>query len=185
MKIPRGTLRRRRVVNDLGKPLSTVLEAEVTGYCKLETQDALLLDGEGEGIITFEAGVPMAAYHTGTQRSGTAAVGDMAVAGPYRIELRELESAALAETHETDALLIPPGLPAKQLAGDPELSSRTRELAPSTERQHGPAYSGVTDTVESFLDDDQRIESLRTHAREEARSRATEWGFETSEDAPL
>ena len=77
MKLPRGRLVRRRVVADPATPLATALDEGLTGYVRLESQDALLLDGDGLGVITFSDGVPRAAYHTGTDRGGPPAdVGD-------------------------------------------------------------------------------------------------------------
>ena len=57
MKLPSGRLQRRRVVNDLATPLRHALEDRLTGYCRLESQDALLLSADGLGVVTFDCGV--------------------------------------------------------------------------------------------------------------------------------
>lgn len=61
MKLPRGRLQRRRVVSDVATPLANALDAELTGYARLESQDALLLSADGVGVLTFEAGIPVVA----------------------------------------------------------------------------------------------------------------------------
>lgn len=178
MKLPRGRLVRRRVVSDLATPLSNVLDDELTGYARLESQDALLLDADGAGVLTFEDGIPMVAYHTGTDNGGTGALSDIAVAGPYRLELYELDPVVLAEAHETENLLVPPGMPAEQLAGDTDLVERTHERAPANRLQ---ADDENLDAVASFLDDEDAIGRLQNRARDEARERADDWGFDVHE----
>lgn len=180
MKVPRGRLVRQRVVNDLGTPLERVLEDRLTGYARLESQDALLLDADGEGVLTFEDGVPMAAYHTGTDNGGPAALTDVAVAGPYRLELYELDRSDLTAVHDESALKVPPELPAKQLAGDPGLVDVTKSRAPDGETAQRDTGTPL-DAVESFLDDEEAISSLRDRARTEAKSKADEWGFDIPE----
>lgn len=176
MNLPKGRLCRRRVVTDLATPLSRALDEELTGYARLRSQDALLLDGEGDGILTFDGGIPVLAYHTGTDCSGTDALADIAVAGPYRVELYELDRDELAEVHDTSALTVEPGAPAQQLAGDVELARRTRERAP--EGRAGHDLDTDQDAVEAFLDDEDRIADIQEAARQEARSRASDWGFD-------
>lgn len=178
MKLPRGRLRRRRVVTDLATPLSSALEDELTGYVRLESQDVLLLDTDGVGVLTFERGVPVLAYHTGTDRGGPDALADLAVAGPYRIELYELDRDALADAHGDSALRIEPGLPAERLAGDADLARRTRECAPPEWVGSHDESTGELDALEAFLEDEDRISSIREAARREARTRATDWGFD-------
>jgi hypothetical protein len=176
MKLPRGRLVRGRVVTDPGTSLATALDAELTGYARLESQDALLLDADGVGVVTFEAGAPVAAYHTGTDAAGAAALADIAVAGPYRLELYELDADALAEVHDAADLRVPPGAPAEQLAGDPALAERTRAAAPDW-RTREAADEADDDAVVAFLEDRERVEAVRERAREEARERAAEWDF--------
>jgi hypothetical protein len=170
MKLPRGRLVRRRVVTDPATPLVDALDTELTGYARLESQDRLLLDGEGVGVLTFEAGVPVVAYHTGTDAGGSAALADIAVAGPYRVELFELDADVLAEVHDAGDLRVPPDAPAERLAGDPDLAARTREAAP--DRRVGESGPGA---VVAFLEDEEKVEAIRERAREEAERRAAEW----------
>lgn len=178
MKLPRGRLVRRRVVSDLGTPLSSVLDSGLTGYARLESQDALLLDADGVGVLTFENGVPMVAYHTGTDTEGPDALADIAVAGPYRLELFELDLDVLSKVHETEELLVPPELPAEQLAGDSDLVERTREAAPEERLTPSREDHHISSAVESFLDDESRVTTIRERARDQAKLRADEWGFE-------
>lgn len=180
MKLPRGRLQRRRVVDDLGTPLANALEAELTGYATLESQDALLLSAEGVGVVTFEAGVPVVAYHTGTDAGGPPALADLAGGGPYRLELFELDPADLAPVHDARDLLVPPGMPAERLAGDPDLADRTRAAAPEGRRRAVPhrETDDQPGAVEAFLADEAKIAAIRERAREEAERRAEEWGFD-------
>ena len=174
MNLPRGSLLRKRVVADPATALETALERAVTGYLRLSSQAALLLEAEGAGVITLEEGIPVVAYHTGTDRGGPAALGDMALPGPYGMALYELEAGALDAVHDTPDLRVPPGMPARRLAGDPDLASRTRAAAPEARRAtaaEGPQPS----PVEAFLDDEEKIRSLKDAARSEATERAAEW----------
>jgi hypothetical protein len=179
MKLPRGRLQRRRVVSDLATPLRHALEDRLTGYCRLESQDALLLSADGVGVVTFDAGVPAAAYHTGTDAGGAEALADIAVAGPYRIELFELDDGALDAVHGADDLSVPPTMPARRLAGDPDLADRTAARATDGAAAHqDPAEPAAYDAVEAFLADEDKIEAIRDRARAEAQRRASEWGFD-------
>jgi len=129
MKLPRGRLVRSRVVTDPRTVLVDALDRETTGYAVLEPQGALLLDGEGRGIVTFERGVPVAAYHTGTGRGGPPALADLAAEGPYRLELFAVDPGDLDRVHARDSFRVPPGMAAERLVGDPTLAERTREAA--------------------------------------------------------
>lgn len=177
MKLPRGRLVRRRVVSDPGTALANALEAGLTGYVRLESQDALLLDAEGIGVLTFEDGLPVAAYHTGTDNAGPEALADIAVSGPYRLEVYELDAGALAAVHETPAFRVGPGMPAERLAGDPDLAARTRDAAPRERVENSRSDADESDAVEAFLEDESRIEAIRERAREEAQRRADEWNL--------
>jgi len=174
MKLPSGRLVRQRVIEVPGTALANALDAELTGYARLESQDRLLLDADGVGVLTFESGVPVVAYHTGTDAGGPAALADIAVPGPYRLELYELDGESLAPIHDASDLRVPPGSPAERLAGDPALAERTRARAPPERLEDADDEPGA---VESFLEDEQKIEAIREQAREEARARAEEWGF--------
>lgn len=176
MKLPRGRLQRRRVVSDVATPLANALDAELTGYARLESQDALLLSADGVGVLTFEAGIPVVAYHTGTDAGGPAALADIAVSGPYRIELFELDAETLADVHAAEELTVPPGMPARRLAGDPALAERTRERSPAAaSAREAESTTGTPGAVEAFLADEAKIEAIQQRAREEAERRAVEW----------
>ena len=184
MNVPQGDLLRKRVVTDLATPLAQALDAAVTGYARLEPGDTLLLDAEGVGVITFEEGVPVVAYHTGTDRGGPPALADLAASGPYDLELFAVHPGALDAVHDRDAFSVPPGMAADRLAGDQDLADRTRERS-SRSRPAGVDAVEADDeagsevgAVEAFLDDAGKIEAIREQAREEAQERAEEWGFD-------
>lgn len=180
MNVPEGNLIRRRVVTDLATPLANALDGSLTGYARLEPGETLLLDSDAAGIITFESGVPVVAYHAGTDNTGPDAVSDIAVADISRVELYELDGHHLAPIHEQSPDRVPPGLPAKQLADDESLVERTRERAPETRRLDEADDESLA-AVEAFLEDSDRIDEIRTRARNQAAERATEWGFDLSE----
>jgi len=169
MNLPEGRLVRSRVVTDPRTPLIGALERDLTGYAVLEPQDALLLDADGAGVVTFESGVPVLAYHDGTGRAGPEALADLAIDGPYWLQLF-----AVDEPIDGDpGWRVPPGMPAERLAGDADLAERTRERAPGDR----PAAGESLNPVEAFLEDEQKVEAIRERAREEADRRATEWGL--------
>jgi len=177
MRLPRGRLLKSRVVSDPREPLAEVLDRALTGYAVFESQDSLLLDGDGRGVVTFTGGVPVVAYHTGTDRGGPPALADLAVPGPYHVSVFELDAAELATVHEVDELAVPPGMPAERLAGDPALADSTRRSAPA-ERTGGPSETHEDHgAVEAFLEDEEKIAAIREQARKEAKERAAEWGF--------
>ena len=178
MKLPRGRLRKSRVVSDPRDTLADVLDRGMTGYAVFESQDSLLLDADGRGVVTFSDGVPVVAYHTGTDRGGPPALADLAVPGPYHVSLFELDAAALAEVHDTADLRVPPGMPAERLAGDPALADSTRRAAPD-ERTTRAATDADGDhgAVEAFLDDEEKIQAIKRQARTEAQERASEWNL--------
>jgi hypothetical protein len=177
MKLPQGRLVRERVVTDLGTVLSTALDAELTGYARLEAQDALLLDAEGVGVLTFERGVPTVAYHTGTDDGGASALADIAVAGPYRLELYELDAETLGTVHDTESLRVSPELPAERLAGNHDLAERTLAATPNDRGRDNTKNSEAAGAVEAFLDDEETIMAIQSRAREQAEERAEEWDF--------
>lgn len=179
MNLPTGQLVRSRVVDDPAAALETALDRGLTGYCVLAPQDALLLDDGSKGVLTFEDGVPVVAYHVGSDRGGPAALADLAVPGPYSADLYELNSQDLAEVHDTPELAVPPGMAAERLAGDPDLAERTRAVAPDDRRTGATAQGdGPESAVEAFLADEGKVEAIREQARAEARQRAEEWGLE-------
>lgn len=179
MNLPQGRLIRQRVLEDVETVLATAFERRLTGYARLEPQETLLLDGDGIGVVTFDDGVPFAAYHTGTDASGTDAITDIGSKGPYRLSLYELDESITEQIYDDDALRVPPGLPATQLAGDAELAEKTRNRAPDEWQQETTTTS--LEAVEQFLDDETRVESIRERARNEAHSRAEQWQFPTDQ----
>ncbi len=181
MNLPQGELLRRRVLTDVGTVLATALDRELTGYARLEPQETLLLGADGVGVLTFEAGVPVAAYHTGTDAGGPDAVADIGQRGPYRLELYELDAGVIERIHEDDSLLVPPAMPASQLGGDPELQERTRKQAPAERLGDEQPTENRLAAVEEFLDDSDRVEKIQERARTEAESRADDWNFPTDQ----
>jgi len=178
MRLPQGRLRKSRVVTDPREPLAELLDRGVTGYAVFEPQDSLLLDADGRGVVTFNDGVPVVAYHTGTDRGGPPALADLAVPGPYHISVYELDGTDLATVHEVDELRVPPGMPAERLAGDPALADSTRRAAPAERPTGAETESGDEHgAVEAFLDDEEKIAAIQEQARQEAKQRAAEWGL--------
>ena len=176
MKLPRGRLRKSRVVSDPRDTLADVLDRGMTGYAVFESQDSLLLDADGRGVVTFSDGVPVVAYHTGTDRGGPPALADLAVPGPYHVSVFELDATELASVHEVDELRVPPGMPAERLAGDPALADSTRRAAPAGRLPAAGAESADDHgAVEAFLEDEEKIAAIREQARKEAKQRAAEW----------
>ncbi|TKX74027.1 hypothetical protein EXE46_11390 [Halorubrum sp. GN11_10-6_MGM] len=181
LTIPRGTLLRSRVVSDVGTTLSRALDRGLTGYATLVPQETLLLSGEARGVITFDDGVPVLAYNTVTDSGGPGALAELAVPGPYRVELYAVDADGLAAAHEEEALRVAPDAAATELADDADLADRTREAAPD-ERLRDAADED--DAVAAFLADDDRIDAIREQARSEARDRAAEWGLDDALDGP-
>ena len=196
MKLPGGRLVRSRVVADPRTVLLDALDRELTGYAVLEPQGSLLLDADGDGVVTFREGIPVVAYHTGTERGGPPALADLAAEGPYRQELFAVDASDLSAVHGQESFRVPPEMPAERLAGDQALADRTRAALAATDHPlsgcddgsragpsdgrpaAGPTASGP---VEAFLDDREKIEAIREEARAEAERRAEEWGFAGSE----
>jgi hypothetical protein len=174
MRIPRGALLRSRVVDDPSEVLRSVLDERLTGYVVFEPQDALLLGETTRGVITFEDGVPVLAYDTERERGGRTGLEGFAVTGPNRVAVHAVDADALADAHETDEFRIPPGEPARVLAGDERLGARTTDAAPASRRNEGQSQSAV----EAFLADADAIAEIRAEARAEARSRAEAWGLD-------
>ena len=179
MDLPEGRLLRKRVLKEVGTVLSGALDRDLTGYARLEPQETLLLDGRGAGVLVFREGVPLAAYHTAIDAGGESAVTEIASSGPYRLELYELDDRVVDRIGESDPLRVGPTVPAKRLAGDDALRRRTRERIPDERSERDESEDSTLDAVEAFLDDGDRIESIRDRARNEARSRAEDWGFPT------
>lgn len=173
MSRPAGQTRFDRVVMDVGDPLWEALEAALSGYGEVVPQAGLLGDGAGRCVLWFDRGVPVSAHHTGTGRTGSEALADIAETGPYQVRLVETGSVEPDRHGDLD-----PAAPAEQVVGDPDLASRTREAAdaPAT----GAAESDL-DAVEAFLADEEKIEAIQKRAAMEARQRAEEWGLEVED----
>lgn len=180
LHIPRGDLLRSRVVSDVATPLETALDRRLTGYATLVPQETLLLAGDARGVVTFADGVPVLAYNTVTDTGGADALAELAVPGPYRVELFALEAPDLRTAHEAEPLRVSPGMPATELADDLELARRTRTAAPDDRLTDRDADDN--DAVTAFLEDEDRIDAIREQARAEARSRAEEWGLDDALD---
>ncbi|WP_368410940.1 hypothetical protein [Halomarina pelagica] len=174
LSIPRGRLVRSRVIEGVGVLLEDALSRALTGYAVLAPQETLLLGDDGRAVLTFEDGVPVLAYHVGTDAGGPRALADLAPSGPCRLDLYELAPRHLSEAHDTPEVRVPPGMPAEQLAGDPALADRTRARAPAD--RLGDDGDGL-DALEAFLADEARIAAIREEARVEAERRAAEWGL--------
>lgn len=176
MTAPHGELVRSRVVSDPATALATALERGLTGCAVFKPQDSLLLDADGYGVLTFEDGIPVRAHHTGTGRGGPEAVADLAVPGPYSVELYRRPADENETSSHTEDRRIPPEMPAERLAGDPQLAAKTRDCAP--ERPSIEMDGSSTSAVEAFLEDEEKIAAIREQARKEARRRAEEWGLD-------
>ena len=176
LRIPRGDLLRSRVVSDVGTTLARALDRELTGYATLVPQETLLLEGDARGVVTFADGVPVLAYNTVSDSGGPDALAELAVPGPYRVELYAVADDALETAHEEAALRVAPGAAATELADDQALADRTRDAAPEDRLDDGRDDDG--EAVAAFLEDDDRIEAIREQARSEAAERASEWGLD-------
>jgi hypothetical protein len=173
-----------RVVEDAAAALELSLDRELTGYAVLTPQDALLLDADGEGVVVFRDGVPTHARHTGTDRGGAAALADLATTGPLRVECYGDDESPVPRR---DEYAVAPGTPAERLAGDDDLADRTRTAADvagvaAPSDADGEDGSNL-DAVEAFLADEQKVAAIQERAREEARQRAEEWGFDDVDTA--
>lgn len=177
MNLPQGQLLRQRVLNTVETVLDGALDQNVTGYARLEPQETLLLDADRTGIITFDDGVPVAAYHVEPNATGPDALTEIASSGPYRLGLYALDGTALERIHTDESVRVPPVLPARVLSGDQKLIDRTQNQAP-TERvgANHDKQNGLA-AVEQFLDDKSRIEAIRDRAQSEAESRADDWNL--------
>lgn len=166
-----------RVVEDAAAALALPLDRELTGHAVLTPQDEILSDADGAGVVAFDDGVPTHVRHRGTDRGGAAALADLAVPGPLRMECYAGDA---GDVPQTDRHAVAPGMPAERLAGDEELAERTRTVADVTDAEDEP--TGNLDAVEAFLADEEKVEAIQERAREEAAERAEEWGFEAFGD---
>ncbi|MGQ4554552.1 hypothetical protein [Halobellus sp. GM3] len=170
--IPEGELCRSRTDDSIGDALAAVLDRELTGYVVFEPRGSILLDDGERAVLTFEAGVPVLAYHPASDAGGDDAL-EALTGGPFHVEMYELPPAALAAAHRVEELSVGPTAPARTLTADETLLERTRAAAPE-ERLSAEAEPG---SVEAFLADAERIGEIREEARAEAEARAAEWGL--------
>lgn len=177
MQITEGQLERSQMVTDYGQVLSDLLDDELTGYSRIESGDSVVFETDGAGILTFESGVPVAAYHTADGMTGEAALEELSKIGPFYIEVYTVEATVLSSVHETAAVRVPPERPAEQLAGDPALAERTRAAASSDQLSRGRETDG--EALLAFLNDEDRIEEIRQEAKEQAKQRAEQWNLHT------
>jgi hypothetical protein len=177
MKLPRGDRVASRVVDDPATALRDALDDAVTGYLVLEPGSTLLLDDDGAGVLTLADGVPVLAYHTGRDCGGADALAALATPGPLRVDRHVVPPGEIEPIHARDghdALAVDPTEPARVLAGEHALASRTDERAPA---DHPGREAAADDPLAAFLDDADQIEALREDARAEAKRRAADWGF--------
>jgi len=169
MKLPDGQLVRSRVVADLRTVLVDALDRTHTGYAVLKPQSALLLADPGEGILTFDQGVPVVAFHTGTDRGGPEALADLAAEGPYRLELVAAPD-EMGTIHDSDRFRVPPGMPAERLAGDQPLADRTREQVSShmTPRSPGTPVDSPGDQQGTKPAPNEAVEEMTTPAADQS-----------------
>jgi hypothetical protein len=177
MNLPQGQLLRQRVLNSVETVLAGALDRELTGYARLEPQETLLLSADRAGVITFTDGIPVAAYHTSPDTTGSDALTEIASSGPYRLELYALDSSALDRLQENESVRVSPCRPAQLLSGDQELIERTRDRAPTEWIDRDEREQRGLDAVEAFLDDESRIETIQSRAQSEAESRADDWNL--------
>lgn len=170
MSRPDGQARFDRVVMSVAAPLREALDTELVGYGEIVPQAGLLGDEAGHCVLWFDHGLPVRAHHTGTGRTDSEALADIAETGPYRVRLVELSDPEELRTGD-----LAPTAPAEQVLGDAELASRTRAAADTAE----PADPGdELDAVEAFLADEDKIEAIQKRAAMEARQRAAEWDLD-------
>jgi len=164
--LPEAALVRSKVVTDPGDALETALDDGFTGYLVLEPGDALLLDDAGKVVLTLDAGVPTHAEHTGTGLVGADALAELTAPGPF-------EASRYDCPPDPRGAPVEPDRPADVLAGDQALAERTRRAAPDGVPTEDP------DAVASFLENEEAVAEIQERAREEAESRAEEWGFDS------
>lgn len=170
MNRPAGQTRFDRVVMSLSDPLWEALETTLVGYGEIVPQAGLLGDEAGQCLLWFDRGVPVGATHTGTGRTDSEALADIAETGPYRVRLVEI-----ADRDQIHEGTLSPAAPAEQVVGDPELARQTRAV---TDDPEPAAFGEELDAVEAFLADEEKIEAIQERATLEAQKRAEEWGFE-------
>jgi len=180
LDLPDGDLAFSRVVPDATAALTAALDRRHTGYAVFTPSDALVLDDGTQAILGFRDGIPT--HAVSEAEHGAGALAAAATPGPLRVTLHDCDPPIT----RLDAR-IEPDTPARQLAGDDALASRTRDAAPERDSTGGdatiPDAGDDLDAVEAFLADEDAIARLKAQAREEAERRAKEWGFDEFQDA--
>lgn len=185
MNVPSGNLLQARVVQTPAPLLADALDRELTGYLRIAAGETLLLEGYGRAVITLVDGVPRAAYHTGKDVAGNRAIETIPELGPYHVELYRTDQSVLKPVHTDTAVQIPPGRPAERLAEDPTLAERTRTAASPDHLEQ--ARHTDEDRLAAFLEDEKHIQQIKQEARQQAQTRAEEWGLtgELTEQSPV
>lgn len=179
-ELPQGKLLQSHVVPDVRTVLVEALDRSLTGYAIVVPRRA-----DAKSVFSFDMGVPVLAYHTGADAGGERALVALEGVGRCRIDLYGLSRGQLRTVHETEELSVPPALPATHLTGDRALAARTRKRAAQRADADSDAEQHTNragDAVAAFLEDTERIETLREQARAEARRRANEWGLDEQLD---
>lgn len=172
---PDGELVFSRVVADASAALIAALDRRHTGYGVFTPSDALVLDDETHAIVGFRDGIPT--YACAGDETGSSALAAAATPGPLRVSLHACD----ARPPTPDARLAP-DTPARRLAGNDDLASRTLAAAPDDhEFETDPTVPDAGDdlnAVDAFLEDEAAIARIKEQARDEAQRRAREWGFD-------
>jgi hypothetical protein len=148
MKLPRGDLVASRVVDDPCVALESAFADALTGYLVLEPVDTLLLEDDGAGILTFDDGVPVLAYHTTTERAGADALAALATPAPVKVDRRVVDARALAPFHD-------PAAPRGDDASTASERQRTASESASTASNGsvGPTGDGASGVMEAPVSD--------------------------------
>ena len=177
--LPDGDLVFSRVVSDASAALTAALDRRHTGYGIFTPSDALVLDDETHAVVGFRDGIPT--YACAGTDTGSSALAAAATPGPLRVALHACE----APPPTADSRLAP-DTPARRLAGDDDLATRTLEAAPDDrgvdEALTVPDAGDDLNAVDAFLADEDAIARIKEQAREEAERRAREWGFDEFTD---
>lgn len=173
--LPTGDLMFSRVVTDASAALTAALDRRHTGYGVFTPSDALVLDDETHAVVGFRDGIPT--YARTDETVGSSALAAAATPGPLRVTLHACEPPV-----PPDEARIAPDTPARRLAGDDELATRTVEAAPVDPGRHDgstvPDAGDDLNAVDAFLADEDAIARIKEQARDEAERRAREWGFD-------
>lgn len=173
--VPDSDLVFSRVVSNASAALIAALDRRHTGYGVFTPSDALVLDDGTHAVVGFRDGIPT--YACSQDETGSSALAAAATPGPLRVTLHACD--ARPPTHEAR---LAPDTPARRLAGDDDLASRTLAAAPD-DHEFGadptvPDAGDDLNAVDAFLEDEAAIARIKEQARDEAQRRAREWGFD-------